>query len=195
MTDKTAQDKWNRIYGEADPRARQPARVLLENAHLLPASAEALELACGLGANAIFLAGRGLRTDAWDISDVAAAKLNALAAEQELPLHAQARDVTAQPPAPASYDIIVVSYYLERDLCPALGAALRPAGLLFYQTFTREVTPSYSGPGNPAFRLAQNELPELFPDLIVRVYREEGLAGDISTGLRNEAMLVAQKRP
>jgi len=41
--------------------------------------------------------------------------------------------------------------------------------------------------------LAVNELQQLFCSLTLRYYREEGLSGDTSKGIRNEAMLVAQK--
>ncbi|HHH35719.1 MAG TPA: methyltransferase domain-containing protein [Gammaproteobacteria bacterium] len=182
--------KWDRIYSEDKEAAPRPAAVLSENAHLLPAKGRALELACGLGGNALFLAGRGLETEAWDISSVATERLAAVAAAQGLPLRASARDVVAAPPPPASYDVIVVSHFLDRALCPCLAAALRPGGLLFYQTFTREA-PRGTGPSNPDFRLAPGELLALFGTLRLVVYREEGLLGDVTRGFRDEAMLVA----
>jgi hypothetical protein len=63
---------------------------------------------------------------------------------------------------------------------------------LFYQTFTRERVDD-SGPGSERFRLERNELLRLFPDLIVRFYREEGRIGDPTRGFRNRAQLVAQR--
>ena len=63
------------------------------------------------------------------------ARLHALAQQRGLPLHAEGRDVVAAPPAPTSFDVIVVSRFLERALAPALIQALRPAGLLLYQQF------------------------------------------------------------
>jgi len=82
-------------------------------------------------------------------------------------------------------------------LVPALIEALKPGGLIFYQTFTQEVLPELneqeSGPKNPQYRLKVNELQQLFAPLILRYYREEGLLGDTRKGIRNEAMLVAQK--
>ena len=97
------------------------------------------------------------------------------------------------PPEPASFDVIVVSRFLERDLVPSLVQALRADGLIYYQTFTAARVGD-TGPRNPAFRLADNELLALFASLRLIVYREEGLAGDLNKGLRGEAMLVAQKR-
>jgi hypothetical protein len=88
--------------------------------------------------------------------------------------------------------VIVVSHFLDRSLAPAIIAALRPGGLLFYQTFSR-VAVTDRGPEDPAFRLAENELLELFKPLKVRIYREEGRLGDTSQGWRDIAMLVAEK--
>ena len=65
-----ARDKWNRIYKE-DARPGSVAAVLTRHAGLLPQGGRALDIACGTGANARFLADRGMEVDAWDISDVA----------------------------------------------------------------------------------------------------------------------------
>jgi hypothetical protein len=63
---------------------------------------------------------------------------------------------------------------------------------LFYQTFSLERVDE-TGPGNASYRLATNELLELFPQLLVRFYRDEGRAGDRSRGFRNRAQLVAEQ--
>jgi 2-polyprenyl-3-methyl-5-hydroxy-6-metoxy-1,4-benzoquinol methylase len=190
----TTREKWNGIYAQAAVGEGEPARVLRDYAHLLPAQGRALDLACGMGANALFLARHGLATEAWDISEVAMDKLGHYARSHRLPLTARACDVTAAALPEAVYDVIVVSHFLERMLCPALARALRPGGLLYYQTFTRTVTADYAGPGNESFRLGDNELLELFSGLRLRAYREEGLLGDVRKGWRNEAMLVGQRR-
>ncbi len=191
--DKAIREKWDRIYRERGGGLPRAAAVVEENLHLLPASGRALEIACGLGGNALCLARHGLVTEAWDISEVAIQRLETLAAEHKLPLTGAVRDVQQAPPAAGVYDVVVVSHFLERALCPHLIRALRPGGLLFYQTFTR-VAVSSSGPSNPEFRLAENELLTLFRELAPVVYREEGTLGDPSRGFRDEAMLVAVKR-
>ena len=190
MTDR--REHWDTRYREADAAAVTPAAVLVQNIHLLPKTGAALELACGLGANARVLAGRGLRTEAWDLSAEAIDKLTAVATRQALPLTARVRDVLEAPPEPETFDVIVVTRFLERTLFPALSAALRPGGLLFYQTFTREAV-SERGPGNPDFRLKSNELVRAFASLRLLAYREEGCVGDTTAGWRDEAMLVAMK--
>lgn len=188
------EQKWNLRYADGDPAAAYPCAVLDQFAQLLPAHGTALDLACGLGGNACFLASRGLLTKAWDLSPVAIGKLGEHAEAHGLPIRAEVRDVERQPPDPETFDVIVVAYFLERSLAPALAAALRPGGLLFYQTWTREAVDA-RGPGNPDFRLAPNELLRLFADLRLIAYREEGLYGNPAEGLRNEAWLVATRLP
>ncbi len=186
------EEKWNKRYRCADIADGQPARVLVENRHLLPSKGQALDLACGLGANGLLLARHGLQTLAWDISDVVVRKLQTYADERELPLYAESRDVERNPPPGDAFDVITVTRYLERRLVPVLIASLRKGGLLFYQTFTRESVES-TGPSNPVYRLEANELLQLFSSLRLVIYREEGTIGDVSQGFRDEAMLVAMK--
>ena len=83
-----------------------------------------------------------------------------------------------------------MSYFLERRLAPALIAALRPNGLLFYQTFNH--IQLGRGPANPDYRLQDNELLRLFSPLAVRYYREDTLTAS-DQDIADEAMLVAQK--
>lgn len=185
-------NKWDRIYSERQSARPQPAEVLLQNRHLLPKHGVALDLACGLGANSLLLAEQGLEVHAWDISSVAIEQLDKLAQQSELQICAAQRDVTAQPPTPGSVDVLVVTHFLDRTMAADLMAALKPCGLLFYQTFCRDKAYA-QGPNNPEYLLGDNELLQLFSGLKVRVYREESLLGDHHQGWRNQAMLVAEK--
>ncbi|MCW8992296.1 MAG: class I SAM-dependent methyltransferase [Gammaproteobacteria bacterium] len=187
------QEKWDRRYSGGEDNDAAPCQVLREFAHLLPPQGHALDLAAGRGANARLLAGHGLITEAWDLSSVAMAQLAALAHKEGLSLTTRSRDVVAHPPAPGSFDLIVVSRFLHRPLCPALAAALRPGGLLFYQTFIADRADPAIGPANPDYLLAPNELLRLFPTLQTVAYREEGTLGRLDQGLRNEAYLVARR--
>lgn len=193
MIEEDLREKWDRIYrsrgGEVPP---EPAQVLAENTHLLPAAGGALDLAAGLGGNALYLARRGLETHAWDISTEAMTRLEALAASLALPVRTEVRDVIRCPPPPETFDVVVVSRFLERSLTPFLIQALKPGGLLFYQTYTLDKDPGV-GPSDPAYLLLSNELLDLFRELRLLVYREEGRAGNLSVGFRNQALLVGQK--
>ena len=185
-------EKWNRIY-TATTEFPPPARVLSENDYLLPASGLALDLACGLGGNALYLAEKGLQVQAWDISQVAIDKVRKKSQQLGLRnLEARIMNAESLDWRQWQFDVIIVSRFLVRSLCPMIAAAVKPGGLLFYQTFVREKIAEV-GPSNPDYLLKENELLHLFPELIVRVYREEGRVGDPSRGLRNEAYLVGQK--
>ncbi|MES9833203.1 MAG: methyltransferase domain-containing protein [Candidatus Thiodiazotropha sp. DIVDIV] len=183
---------WDERYGDQDKIPR-PAEVLLSNSHLLPSNGSALDLACGLGGNAMHLAALGLDVVAWDLSPVAIQRLQQLAQEKNLQnLKAEVRDVERHPPSANQFDVIVVSYFLERSLTAALINALKPGGLIYYQTFIRDAVSS-EGPKNSNFRLADQELLRLFNKLKIRLYREEGRLGDPTRGSRDVAMLVAEK--
>lgn len=190
MSQQDQSSRWNRRYEGRDPAQDVPAQVLVWYSHLLPATGRALDVASGLGGNALCLARRGLDTEAWDIADAAVESLNRVAVAHALPLNARVRDVESAPPPPATFDVITVSRFLYRPLCAALAEALRPGGVLFYQTFTR-LKPGGNGPRNPAFLLDDGELLRLFSTLRPVVYREERDLGDVSQGFRDQAMLVA----
>jgi SAM-dependent methyltransferase len=184
--------KWDERYSAEEKKPR-PAEVLLSNVHLLPSSGRALDLACGLGGNALLLAKHGFDVTAWDLSSVAIDRLQQLARERGITnLRAEVRDVERQPLPTDQFDVIVVSYYLERNLISSLVDAMRPGGLIYYQTFTREAVTS-EGPQNNRFRLHRQELLKLFNGLTLRFYREEGVLGDLAQGNRDVAMLVAEK--
>lgn len=186
-------EKWNSLYRNGEHTSPAPATVLELFTHLLPARGKALDLACGRGANAIYLASHGLDTSAWDISDEAIKWLEHSANSHNLKIDLQVRDVIKQPPESSSFDVIVVGRFLDRSLFPALCKALTVNGLLFYQTFIRERV-SDTGPSNPGYRLAENELLELSSPLHIIYYHEEGTVGNTSVGFRDQAMLIAQRR-
>ena len=184
-------EKWNERYRAATGE-RQASCVLRGNLHLLPDTGRALDLACGLGGNSILLAQQGLKVDAWDIADVPIAALQTVAFKRQLAIHAEVRDVVVNPPVPETFDVIVVSYFLDRDIIPALIRALKPGGLIYYQTFIQQRV-SERGPHREEFRLADQELLHLFSGLQILFYREEGRVGDVQKGFRDEAMLIGRK--
>jgi len=185
------QEHWDRRFSqvEAVPRV---VSVLTDNEYLLPAQGVALDLACGLGGNALWLAERGLSVEAWDCSTVALEKLNLAAEQQGLSITTRHADLEETALPCASFDLIVVSGFLSRSLCPAIAGALRPGGLLAYQTYTQfKPAEGLHGPRNPDYLLAPGELLQLFSGLSPCVYREEQGYGDLNRGLRNQAYLLA----
>ena len=184
-------NRWDTRFAEATAPGTLP-EVLAENCHLLPTSGSALDIACGLGAGALFLAQRGLATSAWDGSAVALQKVNEFARQQGVAITTHQVDLENGSLPAGEFDLITVGHYLHRPLCKKIIERLRPGGLLFYQTWTRRKT-SDEGPDNPDFLLESNELLRLFAPLTVVAFREEADWGDLSTGFRNRAYLVARK--
>jgi SAM-dependent methyltransferase len=105
--------------------------LLEENEHLLTGG-YALDLACGFGGSALFLADRGYRVHAVDISGVALAQAQAEARRRGIEgiSFVQADASRWQVPTEL-YDLVTVFCYLDRGLVPVLAARLRPRGLLF----------------------------------------------------------------
>jgi SAM-dependent methyltransferase len=150
----------------------------VDHRHLLPRTGDALDVACGRGRHAIWLAEQGLRVTGVDRDVDAVASVTHEAAQRRLPLQARVVDLEGGPPFPHpdAFDVIVVVHYLHRPLFPALVAALRPGGVLVYETFTRAQA-ARGKPTNPAFLLEPGELIELVRPLEVLADREGDYEG------------------
>lgn len=169
MASEAAQ-KWDRRFASADT-ASNAAKLLQDHTELLPKHGNAVDIACGLGGNALLLASRGLNTSAWDISTTGLAKLQHFAGQQGLSINTQQIDLEADSFPVETFDVIAVSHYLYRPLFPALISALNKDGVIFYQTFT-DSNKGKGGPSNPAFLLADNELLEAFSCLETLFYQQ-----------------------
>jgi SAM-dependent methyltransferase len=130
----------------------------------------ALDLACGLGRHALYLARLGYTVDAWDVSDVALDHLARAARDQGLAARIRPRQVDLDAAAlPAHhYDLVVDTYFLDRRLFGPMQAALKPGGLLFVETLL--ATPQK--PGRPDYYLQAGELRAAFPALTELFYQE-----------------------
>ena len=167
--------------------------LLLRHKDLLPETGTALDLACGRGGNTIELARHGMTVTACDNSKEAI-KILKQEARQKLP--EKTSITTTTKPAETvlkresnSYDLIIVSRFLDRNINTAITAALKKNGLLFYQTFTED---SSSGPSNPDYILQRNELLRIFSnkEYMIIHYQEYGILKQEY----NYAELVARKK-
>ena len=70
------------------------------------------------------------------------------------------------------YDLVLVFFYLQRDLFPALADAIKPGGLLIYKTYTEDQRRFPGGPSHPLHLLHPGELLNAFPGLRILSYRE-----------------------
>jgi SAM-dependent methyltransferase len=166
-----------------------PAPWLTGHAHLLPGRGTALDVACGSGRHARWLAERGLVTTAVDRDAAAIARVREEAEHRGLPLRADVLDLERGQVTlgTEAFDVIVVVHYLHRPLFPALRDALRPGGLLIYETFTRAQA-ARGKPTNPAFLLEPGELRTLVAPLEIVAEREGDVEGKML------ASVIARRR-
>jgi len=191
--DRSARERWNMRHSEGgfEPFPEAPSEWLVEHRALLSGCGRALDVACGNGRDALFLERLGYDVDALDASDVAIDALDAAAAERALAIHPRVVDLEREPLAEDEYDAVVSFNYLQRDLFGQLERALRPGGLLVFETFGRAHIDELGKSFDPAYVLDRNELLRAFPGLHV-VHYHEGVAAR-SGAPRGVASIVAQR--
>ncbi len=188
-------DKWDARYRDGAYESRTHATALLA-AWLprLPLGA-ALDVACGAGRNALYLATHGFAVTALDISAVALERGRREAAQRDLAIEWSCVDLDDQPDAalpPGPFELIVWVRYIHRTLLPYLLARLAPGGVLLCEQHLL-TTAEVVGP-SAAFRLAPGELARAARGLEVH-FRHEGLLVDPDGRTVAVAQLVAAKRP
>lgn len=172
------QNKWNQKYSEKlqDMKVPEPNPRLKKIASYL-SGGKALDLACGLGANSIFLAQLDYQVEAIDISDVAIRQLHELAAQNNLIINARVCDLTNEKLGETGqFDLIVMTYYLDRSLFPALTDLIKDKGYFFMETFYQ--TPGTDGRGvSNRYKLLPKELLNEFTDWKVIFFEEHEQEG------------------
>ena len=183
-------ERWDAKYAaKLAPEQLSPDDWLIEQVTDLKRG-RALELACGLGHNAIWLAQQGWQVDAVDVSALGLAHAEEFARQCGTRVNWIAADLDHFVPEPAAYDLVFVFRFLDREHVPGIiQTALRAGGRLIYETFTTaHLARPDSHMKNPAFALAPGELPRLFPHFDVVSYAECSLPD------RDVARLVAVRR-
>ena len=162
-----------------------PSDWLLRWAHLLPAGGTVLDLACGGGRHARWLAERGFRVTAVDQNAEAIAPLQAIA-------EVIGADIEGGPwpLAGRTFDAVLVTNYLWRPLWPAIGAAMAPSGWLVYETFAAGHE-RLGRPSRPDFLLQPEELLRVSQELGLRVVAYE--AGQLAAPARIVQRVIAQR--
>lgn len=156
----------------------QPASWLLEHQQLLPRSGRALDVACGRGRHALWLAQRGLAVLAIDRDPDAIRAVEDEVSRQALSVEARVVELERGTVSLGSgiFDLIVVFNYLHRPLFGGLIEALAPGGVLVYETFTTAQA-ARGKPTNPDFLLKPGELRQLVSALDVLAEREGDFEG------------------
>jgi 2-polyprenyl-3-methyl-5-hydroxy-6-metoxy-1,4-benzoquinol methylase len=148
-----------RLYGA------EPNRFLVAEVAALPPG-RALDLACGGGRNAVWLAEHGWRVTGIDYSEVALEHAGELAAERGVELELIRADVLEHVPAAGAYDLVVVLYLqlpaaARRTALARAAAAIAPGGtMLVVAHHSDNLAEGWGGPKDAAVLYAEAEVAE-----------------------------------
>jgi len=140
---------------------------------------KALDIACGNGRNAIYLAQRGFAVSALDISSVALAEGRQRAQQQDLSIDWRQCDLEAGALVSGDFDLIICFNYLQRSLFGPMRQALKPGGHVIFETYLMDQA-AIGHPKNPEYLLQHNELLDCFRGFRILFYREgKFVEGDV----------------
>lgn len=175
-----------------------PSRFLTQQLHRLPKGC-VLDVACGRGRHSLYLASHGFEVTAIDRDAESLSNLAATAKRRHLPnltvmQVALERATDERPEFPANaFDAIIVCFYLHRPLFPWIIEALKPNGVLLYETFSIDNYFRRRHPRRWEFCLAHNELLRLTSSLRTIFYDEGEHEDGTGIGSAYTAQLLAQK--
>jgi SAM-dependent methyltransferase len=153
-------DDWNERYSSREEIQSDPAPLLVRAAESL-APGRALDLACGAGRNAVWLASRG-----WEVVAIdGAAEAIRIVREHDPSIDARVLDLETEAPLPfedESFDLVAILFYLHRPLFAEVQRVLRRGGVVVTVAKTRGT-----------YRIAPGELADAFAGFEI-VHASEG---------------------
>jgi tellurite methyltransferase len=186
------QIRWDRQH-KATHGSEKPSgflQTILEHDGWEIPPGRALDIACGKGRNALFLAEKGFTVTAVDISQVGLDQGARRAAERSLSISWQQADLENFQLPYAAYDLIVNIDFLQRSLIPQIESALASDGHVIFETYLIDQQ-AIGHPKNPNYLLEHNELLNHFSAFRVLYYREGKCAEGDESAFR--AGIFAQK--
>lgn len=178
-------EDWNRKHGEAGLLfGAEPNRFLVEEVEQLPPG-RALDVACGAGRNAVWLAQRGWKVTGADFSDVALENARRLAVERGVEVEWVHADLRSWEPAAGAFDLVAV-FYLQlpaaerRVVLERAAAAVAPGGtLLVVGHDVQNLNGGHGGPRDPAVLFTPDDVVAEIGDL--RVEKAERVLRPVET--------------
>ena len=167
--------KWDKKYQETTSllKDREPSENLKKIVEKTKGK-KALDVASGAGRNSIYLAINGFDVEALDISQVALDVLNNKGFKN---ISCKLVDLDEYEIPKSSYDLIVMTNFLDRNLIPKLSAALKINGVLFIETYMEDEL-NEKPSSNPDFLLKKDELKTFFDDDFELLAYDEFLNSD-----------------
>ena len=173
--DRERWDAKHRALGVGTPL---PPDALRGHLDLVPDAGRALDVACGRGAVAVWLAGRGLDVVAVDVSPAGLAAGAELATARQPPGRIRWVEADLDDGFPVEdgvedrvddrvYEVVVCQRFRAPALYPALSAAVAPGGVLAVSVL------SEVGDTGGRFRAAPGELARAFAGLEVLAHHED----------------------
>ena len=147
---------------------KRPIRFLVNNFHLLP-KGRTLDIAMGEGRNGVYLATKGFDVIGVDISEKGLQKAHQLANELNTKIETRVVDLENYQLEKNAYDLVICTYYLQRDLFPQMMDAVKPGGMVLVETYNMDYL-NYSQ-FNKNYLLKTNELLEVFKDFKIIRYQ------------------------
>ena len=155
----------------------------------------ALDVACGRGANALYLATEGYDVVAMDGAVEGLKYCESSAVHRDLPVYTAAVDLTNTVLPRQAFNLICVVRYLQRSLVPELKSALVPGGVIFMKTFNQRFLrqkPKF----NPDYVLREGELEGWFEDFEIIAATPQNIAHATSEIEEcTSSYIIAQKPP
>jgi SAM-dependent methyltransferase len=194
---------WNARYAETDlVWGSEPNQFVAAELEGRVPKGRVLDLACGEGRNAIWLAEQGAKVTAVDFSDVAIERAQNLAARRGADIEWLCEDLASYEPVEGAFQLVLIAYLqLPRaELCGVLAraaAALAPGGeLMMIGHAGRNLTEGVGGPRDPAVLWRPSEIDTALEALGLSVERCEHVqrAVDTPEGLRQAIDVLARAR-
>jgi len=178
-------DRWNSKYEtEVYLFGEKPIPFLVDNVHLLP-KGKVLDIAMGEGRNGVYLATQGFEVLGLDISEKGLAKAHNLAKKNNVTIETKVVDLESFTLEPNSYDVILCTYYMQKDLFKQFQSALKPGGMIVVETYNVDYLKYVRF--SRKWALDINELLNIFKGLRVIRYQ------DYDDGKEAYSSIIAQK--
>jgi 2-polyprenyl-3-methyl-5-hydroxy-6-metoxy-1,4-benzoquinol methylase len=178
-------DRWNSKYEtEVYLFGEKPIPFLVDNVHLLR-KGKVLDIAMGEGRNGVYLATQGFEVLGLDISEKGLAKAHNLAKKNNVTIETKVVDLESFTLKPNSYDVILCTYYMQKNLFKQFQSALKPGGMIVVETYNVDYL-KYAQ-FSRKWALDTNEMLDIFKGLRVIRYQ------DYDDGKEAYSSIIAQK--